>query len=198
MCCCSIWSWKMWVNLICHQRKNSLRSRLGRNRKMCLEAVTKEGLGYTTHDTSYFIIYRDRRDRKIRDDTDIDTFWCPESRPILIPILRLSLHRDRYWYWYHENVPGLILIPIFYLIRILPRPSKKCSGLWIDTDTDTETPEIPGSRLILILAALVSVLSIRYRYSRLSLNYCRNKCAPILKLLRRKKKFINTSTLLWP
>ena len=112
---------------------------------------------------------RDRRDRKFRDDTDIDTFWCPESRPILIPILRLSLHRDRYWYWYHENVPGLILIPIFYLIRILPRPSKKCSGLWIDTDTDTETPEIPGSRLILILAALVSVLSIRYWYSRLSL-----------------------------
>ena len=115
---------------------------------------------------------RDRRDRKFWDDTDIDTFCGPEPRPILIPILRLGLHRDRYWYWYHENVPGLILIPILYLIRILPRPCKKCSGLWIDTDTDTETQEIPGSRLILILAALVSVLSIRYRYSRLSLVDC--------------------------
>ena len=115
------------------------------------------------------ILTRDRRDWKFWDDTDIDTFCGPEPRPILIPILRLGLHRDRYWYWYHENVPGLILIPILYLIRILPRPCKKCSGLWIDTDTDTETQEITGSRLILILAALVSVLSIRYRYSRLSL-----------------------------
>ena len=119
--------------------------------------------------TSLWVCTRDRRDQKFRDDTDTDTLWGPESRPILILILRLSLHRDRYWYWYHEFGPGLILIPIFYLIRILPGPSKKCSGLWIDTDTDTETPEIPGPRLILILAALVSVLSIRYRYSRLSL-----------------------------
>ena len=86
---------------------------------------------------------------------------------ILILILFVALNRDQYWYWYHKNVPGLILI--LYLIRILPRPCKKCSGRWIDTDTDTETQEILGSRLILILAALVSVLSIRYWYSRLSL-----------------------------
>ena len=116
---------------------------------------------------------RERQDRNFRDDADIDTFLGPESIPILKvkPIFRLLLYWNQYWYWNHENVLGLILIliPILYLIRILPRPCKKCSGLWIDTDTDTETQEIPGSRLILILAALVSVLSIRYRYSRLSL-----------------------------
>ena len=115
------------------------------------------------------VIFRDRRDRKFRDDTDIDTFCGPESRPILIPILFVALNRDRYWYWYHKNVPGLILIPILYLIRILPGPCKKCSGLWIDTGTDTETQKKPRSRPILIPKGLVSAFSIRYWYSRLSL-----------------------------
>ena len=73
----------------------------------------------------YCRVNRDRRDQEFRDDTDIDTLWGPESRPILIPILRLSLYRDRYWYWYHEIVPGLILIPILYLIRIMPRPGER-------------------------------------------------------------------------
>ena len=95
--------------------------------------------------------------------------YLGSSRPILIPILRLDPHRDRYWYWYHENVPGLILIPILYLIRILPGPCKKCSGLWIDTGTDTETQKKPRSRPILIPKGLVSAFSIRYWYSRLSL-----------------------------
>ena len=35
---------------------------------------------------------RDRRDQKFRDDTDTDTLWGPESRPILILILRLNLY----------------------------------------------------------------------------------------------------------
>ena len=116
-------------------------------------------------------VTRDRRDRKFRDDTDIDTFCGPESRPILIPILFVALNRDRYWYWYHKNVPGLILIPILYLIRILPGPCKKCSGLWIDTGTDTETQKKPRSRPILIPKGLVSAFSIRYWYSRLSLEH---------------------------
>ena len=38
-------------------------------------------------------------------------FIGTESSAILTPILRLSLHRDWYGYWYHDIVPGLILIP---------------------------------------------------------------------------------------
>ena len=110
---------------------------------------------------------RDRRDQKFRFDTD--TFSGSRSIPRLILILKVGLNRDRYWYWYQENVPGLILIPRLYLIRILPKPYKKCTSLWIDTGTDTETQKQPRSRLILILKALVSAFSIRYRYSRLSL-----------------------------
>ena len=32
------------------------------------------------------VVTRDRRDQKFRDDTDTDTLWGPESRPILILI----------------------------------------------------------------------------------------------------------------
>ena len=112
---------------------------------------------------------RDRRDQKFRFDTDTDTFSGSRSIPRLILILKVGLNRDRYWYWYQENVPGLILIPRLYLIRILPKPYKKCTSLWIDTGTDTETQKQPRSRPILIPKALVSAFSIRYRYSRLSL-----------------------------
>ena len=112
---------------------------------------------------------RDRRDQKFRFDTDTDTFSGSRSIPRLILILKVGLNRDRYWYWYQENVPGLILIPRLYLIRILPKPYKKCTSPWIDTGTDTETQKQPRSRPILIPKALVSAFSIRYRYSRLSL-----------------------------
>ena len=81
---------------------------------------------------------RDRRDQKFRFDTDTDTFSGSRSIPRLILILKVDLNRDRYWYWYQENVPGLILIPRLYLIRILPKPYKKCTSLWIDTGTDTK------------------------------------------------------------
>ena len=111
---------------------------------------------------------RDRRDQKFRYDIDTDTFSGSES--ILIPILEVGLNRDRYWYWYQENVPGLILIPRLYLIRILLKPYKKYPSLWIDTGTDTETQKRPRTRPILIPKGLVSVFSIRYRYSRLSLD----------------------------
>ena len=107
---------------------------------------------------------RDRRDQKFRFDTDTDTFSGSRSIPRLILILKVGLNRDRYWYWYQENVPGLILIPRLYLIRILPKPYKKCTSLWIDTGTDTETQKQPRSRPILILKALVSAFSIRYWY----------------------------------
>ena len=112
---------------------------------------------------------RNRRDQKFRFDTDTDTFSGSRSIPRLILILKVGLNRDRYWYWYQENVPGLILIPRLYLIRILPKPYKKCTSLWIDTGTDTETQKQPRSRPILIPKGLVSAVSIRYRYSRLSL-----------------------------
>ena len=114
--------------------------------------------------------YRDRRDQKFRFDTDTDTFIASRSIPRLILILKVGPNRDRYWYWYQENVPGLILIPRLYLIRILPKACKKCTILWIDTGTDTETQKKPRSRPILIPRGLVSMVSIRYRYSRLSLS----------------------------
>ena len=116
-----------------------------------------------------YVHSRDRRDQKFLFDTDTDTFSGSRSIPRLILILKVGLNRDRYWYWYQENVPGLILIPRLYLIRILPKPYKKCTSLWIDTGTDTETQKQPRSRPILIPKALVSAFSIRYRYSRLSL-----------------------------
>ena len=96
---------------------------------------------------------RDRRDQEFRYDTDTDTFSGSGSIPRLIPILEIGLNRDRYWYWYQENVPGLILIPRLYLIRD-PFMSNKIlsNGLnrdwyWyrdsnmsrIDTDTDTKS-----------------------------------------------------------
>ena len=120
---------------------------------------------------------RDRRDQIFWFDTDTDTFSGSRSIPRLILILKIGLNRDRYWYWYQENVPGLILIPRLYLIRILSRPYKKCTSLWIDTGTDTETQKKPQSRLILIPKGLVSAFSIRYWYSRLSL-----ACATYLKM----------------
>ena len=92
-----------------------------------------------------------------------------DSILILILFQALDRYRDWYWYWYQENVPGLILIPRLYLIRILPKACKKCTILWIDTGTDTETQKKPRSRPILIPRGLVSIVSIRYRYSRLSL-----------------------------
>ena len=84
----------------------------------------------------------------------------------------MGLNRDQYWY--QENVPGLILIPRLYLIRILPKPYKKCPSLWIDPGTDTETQKWPRTRPILIPKDLVSAFSIRYWYSRLSLRHTVN------------------------
>jgi len=122
-----------------------------------------------------YLFTRDRRDQKFRFDTDTDTFSGFGSIPRLILILKVGLNRDRYWYWYQENVPGLILIPRLYLIRILPKPYKKCTSLWIDTGTDTETQKQPQPIPILILKALISAFSIRYRYSRLSLLFTHQK-----------------------
>ena len=94
---------------------------------------------------------RDRRDQNFWYDTDIDTFAGSKSIPRLIPILSISLNRDRYWHWYQKNVPGLILIPRLYLIRnccIWPKNWCRCLNWYrywypdprnapIETDTDT-------------------------------------------------------------
>ena len=103
------------------------------------------------------LLTRDRWDQKFRYDIDTDTFSGSESILILIPILEVGLNWDRYWYWYQENVPGLILIPRLYLIRILPKPYKKCPSLWIDTGTDSETQKRPRTRPILIPKGLHSI-----------------------------------------
>ena len=99
----------------------------------------------------FHVYTRDRRDQKFWYDTDIDTFAGSKSIPRLIPILSISLNRDRYWHWYQKNVPGLILIPRLYLIRnCCIWPKNWCRWLdryryWyrdprnapIETDTDT-------------------------------------------------------------
>ena len=136
-------------------------------------AIIEYGYTYSSLHT-YTLLYRhpssrDRRDQKFRFDTDTDTFSGSRSILRLILILKVGLNRDRYWYWYQENVPGLILIPRLYLIRILPKPYKKCTSLWIDTGTDTETQNMPRTRSILIPKGLVWAFSIRYGYSHLSL-----------------------------